>query len=73
MYDNELIKEPEGSKYKVKRYYSKFGVYTFERKEIFSLNYLKNYLKKIKNQRKNSGRTRTNVIKTIKIFFRLKL
>ena len=34
-YDNELIKEPEGSKYKVKRYYSKFGVYTFEKKENF--------------------------------------
>jgi hypothetical protein len=46
MYDNELVKEPEGSKYKVKRYYSKFRVYTFERKENFFIKLFKKLFKK---------------------------
>ena len=52
MYDNELIKEPEGSKYKIKRYYSKFGVYTFERKENFLIKLFKKLFKENKKPNK---------------------
>tara|TARA_R100000329_G_scaffold32449_1_gene30080 strand:+ start:557 stop:736 length:180 start_codon:yes stop_codon:yes gene_type:complete len=52
MYDNELIKEPEGSKYKVKRYYSKFGVYTFEKKENFLIKLFKKLFKEDKKPKK---------------------
>ena len=52
MYDNELIKEPEGSKYKVKRYYSKFRVYTLERKENFLIKLFKKLFKENKKPNK---------------------